>query len=126
MFQIITASFLAVVLIADTRPFRKFIRLKKSESGVDSFRFPMALAALRKAIFSILLLLGILFESTLPPQILWLGASLNQELNCFTDSNFFISFGPTSIISVKRVAWLNLFMANKSTPQRIGTLQGSG
>jgi len=46
-----------------------------------SFKFPIALAALRKAIFNRLLPLGILFLNTLPPIILLLGASLNQLCN---------------------------------------------
>ncbi len=47
----ITASFLAVALMADTLPFLKLMRLKKFERGV-SFKFPIALAAFRKAIFN--------------------------------------------------------------------------
>ena len=59
MFQMITASFLAVALMADTRPFLKLMRLKKSDNGV-SFKLPIALAALRNAIFNLLLPLGTL------------------------------------------------------------------
>ena len=54
MFHIITESFRAVALIADTLPLLKLMRLKKFESGV-SFKMPMALAALRKDILTRLL-----------------------------------------------------------------------
>jgi hypothetical protein len=76
MFHIITASFLAVALMADTLPFLKLMRLKKFERGV-SFKFPIELAALCKAVFNRLLPLGTLLLSTLPPLILLLGTSLN-------------------------------------------------
>jgi hypothetical protein len=78
MFQMMTASFLAVAEIADTLPLRKAIRLKKSDSAVP-FRFPITLAALRSAIFKRLLPLGILLLSTFPPLILLLGDSLSHS-----------------------------------------------
>ena len=111
-----TASFLAVALIADTLPFLKFIRLKKSASGVDSFKFPMALAALRKAIFNLLLPFGILLDSTFPPLILLFGASLNHEANCFAVPNFLMPSNPTSLINDSTVEWLTPSIANISTP----------
>ena len=64
-----TASFLAVAVMADTRPFLKLILWKKSLSGVLSFKFPMALAAFLKAILSLLLPFPILLDSTFPPLI---------------------------------------------------------
>jgi len=88
MFQIITASFLAVELIADTLPFLKLIRLKKSYKGVESFRFPIAFAAFRSDIFKRLLPFGILLDSTFPPLILLFGASRSQEAKCFAVGNF--------------------------------------
>ncbi len=88
MFQIITASFLAVALMANTLPFLKLMRLKKLDSGV-SFRFQIALAALRKAIFNRLLPLGTLWLSTLPALILLLGASRSHDANCLALLNFF-------------------------------------
>ena len=51
MFQMITASFLAVAEIADVLPLRKAMRLKKLESAV-SFRLPTALAACLNAILT--------------------------------------------------------------------------
>jgi hypothetical protein len=45
MFQMMTASLRAVAEIAYTLSFLKLIRLKKSERGVESFKLPMALAA---------------------------------------------------------------------------------
>ena len=85
MFQMMMASFLAVADMAAALPLRKEIRLKKLERCV-SFKFPMALAALRKAIFKRLLPLGILLLSTLPPDILLLGASRSQLANLFAVS----------------------------------------
>src|SRR5689334_4882928 len=105
MFQIITASFLAVALMADTLPFLKLIRLKKSDKGV-SFKLPIALAALRNAIFNLLLPFGTLWLSTLPPLILLLGASLSQLANCFAVSNFLRPSSPTSLIILSTVEWL--------------------
>src|SRR5918996_50544 len=99
MFHMITASFLAVALIAAGLPFLKLIRLKKLDNGV-SFKFPIALAALRNAIFNLLLPLGILLLSTLPPLILLLGANLNHDANCFPAPNFFNPSNPTSLIKV--------------------------
>jgi len=60
MFQIMTASFLAVALTAAVRPFRYNTFLKKSDRWV-SFKLPMALAAFLSAIFKRLLPLGRLF-----------------------------------------------------------------
>jgi hypothetical protein len=62
MFQMITASFLAVAEMAEILPFRKAILLKKFESAV-SFKLPIALAAFRKAIFNRLLPFDILLQS---------------------------------------------------------------
>lgn len=45
------ANFLAVAEIAETLPFLKFIRLKKSDKGAESFRFPIAFAVFLNAIF---------------------------------------------------------------------------
>src|SRR5574344_183252 len=104
MFQIITAHLRAVALIAETLPLRKLIRLKKSESGVESFRLPIALAALRSAIFNRLLPLGIRLESTLPPLILLLGASLNQLAKCLAVGNCLIPSKPASLIKDNSVA----------------------
>jgi hypothetical protein len=63
--------------MADTLPFLKLMRLKKLESVV-SFKSPIALAAMHRAIFNLLIPLGTLWLSTLPPLILLLSASLNQ------------------------------------------------
>ncbi len=87
IFHIITASFLAVADMAEHLPFLKAIRLKKFESEV-SFKLPIALAAFRKAIFSLLLPLGILLLSTFPPLILLFGTSLSQLVNCLAVPNF--------------------------------------
>ena len=73
IFQIITASFLAVAVMADTRPFLKLILWKKSLRGVLSFKFPIALAAFLRAILSLLLPLPILLDNTFPPLTLLLG-----------------------------------------------------
>src|SRR4051812_24397856 len=102
MFQIITASFLAVALMADTLPFLKLIRLKKLESGV-SFKLPIALAAFLKAILSLLLPLGTLWLKTFPPLILLLGATRSQLANCFAVPNFFNPSNPTSLIILSTV-----------------------
>jgi hypothetical protein len=48
-----------------------------------------------------LLPFGTLLLSTLPPLILLLGASLNQEVKCLAVSNFVNPSGPTSLIIVK-------------------------
>jgi len=50
IFQIITANFRAVALIAETLPFLKLILWEKSLKGVESFKFPIAFAAFPKAI----------------------------------------------------------------------------
>ena len=81
-----------------------------------SFKLPIALAACLKAILSLLLPLGILLLSILPPLILLFGASLNQEVNYFDDGNFGNPSGPTSLIIVKTVEWLNPSIFIKSTP----------
>lgn len=85
MFRIITAGFLAVALIADTLPFRRLMRWKKSLSGVESFRLPMALATWRNTVFRRLLPLGILCDSTLPPLILLFGERRSHEAKCFAE-----------------------------------------
>lgn len=59
MFQVITASFLAVALIADTLPFLQLISLKKLESGL-SVKLPIVLAVFRNAISNLLFHLGTL------------------------------------------------------------------
>jgi hypothetical protein len=79
----ITASFLVVADMADTRPFLKFILIKKSLRGVDSLRFPIALAAFLSAIFLLVLPFCILLEIILPPVFLLSGDSLKNEENCF-------------------------------------------
>jgi len=118
MFQIITPNLRAVALMAETLPFLKLIRLKKSESGVESFRFPIALAALLSAIFNRLLPFGIRLERTLPPLILLLGASLSQLAKCLADGNCRIPSNPTSLINDNIVEWLNPSMAIRSTPSK--------
>ena len=70
MFQIITASFLAVALIAAALPFLKLILAKNSFRGVSFFKFPIELAAFLRAILVRLLPFGIREESTFPPLIL--------------------------------------------------------
>ena len=40
------ANFLSVAKIADPLPFLKLIRFKKSDNGVESFKLPIAFAAL--------------------------------------------------------------------------------
>src|SRR5450432_1057014 len=103
MFQIITASFLAVALTADVLPFRYNIFLKKSARCV-SFKLPIALAAFLNAIFNLLLPFGTLLLNILPPLILLFGASLNHDVNCFDVSNFLNPSGPISLITDKIVA----------------------
>ena len=73
MFQMITASFLAVAVMADTHHFLKFILIKKSRSGVDSLRFSIALAAFLSAIFILVLPFCILENIILPPVFLLSG-----------------------------------------------------
>src|SRR4051794_1585229 len=85
----ITASFLAAALTAAVLPFRYNTFLKKSDRCV-SFRLPIALAALRNAIFNLLLPLGTLLLMMFPPIFLLLGASLSQEVNCLDVLNFVI------------------------------------
>lgn len=94
------------------------IRLKKLESGVESFRFPIALAALLSAIFNRLLPFGIRLESTLPPLILLFGASLSQLAKCLADENCRIPSNPTSLINDSIVEWLNPSIAIRSTPSK--------
>jgi hypothetical protein len=62
----ITASFRAVALIADTLPFLKLILWKKNLNGVEFFKFPIAFAAFIRAIFSRLLPLGTLLDIVSP------------------------------------------------------------
>jgi hypothetical protein len=83
-----TASFLAVALIADTRPFPKLMRLKKSDNNVV-FKLPIALAAFFNAIFNLLLPFAILLLNTFPPLTLLFGASRSHDANCFPAPNFF-------------------------------------
>jgi hypothetical protein len=82
----ITESFLAVADIADIRPFRKAMRLKKLDKAV-SLRLPIALVEFLSAIFNRLLPLGILLLRTRPLLILVLGDNLNQLANALADSN---------------------------------------
>src|SRR5665811_1329421 len=96
MFQMITASFLAVALTAECLPFLNATLLKKSERCV-SFRFPIALAACRSAIFNRLLPFGTLLLRIFPPDILLLGASLGQEVKCFEVGKFLKPSGPISL-----------------------------
>src|SRR5438874_110372 len=102
MFHIITASFLAVALMAAALPFLKLMRLKKFESDVF-FKFPIALAALRSAILSLLLPLGIVLFNTLPPLILLFGARRSHDANCLPALNFFNPSIPTSLIKLSTV-----------------------
>ena len=88
-----TASFLAVADIAAGRPLLKHTLLKKLDKCV-SLRFPIALAALRNAIFNRLLPLAILLLNIFPPDILLFGLNLNQDVNCFADSNFLVHHIP--------------------------------
>jgi hypothetical protein len=60
IFHIITASFLAVAEIAAGLPFLNAIRLKKLERAV-SFKFPMALAILLLAAYSIIFISPLVF-----------------------------------------------------------------
>src|SRR3954452_14566724 len=69
MFHMMTASFLAVALTAAVLPLRYNTFLKKSDRCV-SFKLPIALAALRKAIFNLLLPLGTLLLMIFPPVFL--------------------------------------------------------
>ena len=98
----ITAIFLAVALMAVCRPFRNAIFLKNFAKS-ESLRFPTALAAFLNAVFRRLHPLGILFESVLPPLILLLGASLNQEAKCLAVGNLLNPSGPISLIKVRTV-----------------------
>ena len=93
-----TASLRAVAEIVDPFPLRKLIRRKKSLSGVESFKLPIALAEFRSAIFKRLLPFGILFHNTFPPLILLYEESLNQLPKCFADGNFFIPSKPISLM----------------------------
>jgi hypothetical protein len=43
IFQIIIANLLAIAIIADTLPFLKLIRIKKSRKGVESFIFTIVI-----------------------------------------------------------------------------------
>jgi len=76
-----------VELIAETRPFLKLIHLKKLDNG-DSYKFPIAFAAFRKAIFNLLLPLYILLLNTFPPLILLFGVSRSLAANCLAVPNF--------------------------------------
>ena len=102
MFQRITASFLAVAVIAACLPFLNAIFLKNFPKS-EFFRLPTALAAFRNAIFSLLLPYGIRLESTRPPLILLLGASLNQEANFIAEENFLSPSWPISLMNVSTV-----------------------
>ncbi|MBL3658281.1 hypothetical protein [Fulvivirga sediminis] len=82
----ITASFLAVALNAETLPYLKLIMLKKSLRGVESFILLVELAAFRKAIFSRLLPLGTLLDNNFSPLILLLEANLSQLEKCLPSS----------------------------------------
>lgn len=101
----VTPSFLAVADTAACLPFLKAIFLKKSDKWV-SFKLPMALAAWRSAIFSLLLPLGTLLLNTFPPDILFLGARRNHETNSLDVLNFSNPLGPISLIILSTVAWL--------------------
>src|SRR5680860_218574 len=117
MFQIITASFLAVALTAECLPFLNATLLKKSERCV-SFRLPIALAACLRAIFNRLLPFGTLLLRILPPDILLFGASLNQEVKCFGVGNFLKPSGPISLMMLRMDAWESPSMAKRSTPSK--------
>ena len=85
------ANFLAVAGMGDTLPFLKFILVKKSLRGVDSLRFPIALAAFRRAIFNLMLSFYIFLEIILPPVFLLSGDSLRKDVNCLAFFNSFQS-----------------------------------
>lgn len=101
--------------MADTLPFLKFILVKKSLMGVDSLRFPIALAAFRRAIFNLMLSFCIFLEIILPPVFLLSGDSLRKDVNCLAFWHFLIPSSPTSLIRVRRVEKLKPSVANKST-----------
>jgi hypothetical protein len=101
MFHIITANFLAVADMADVLPLRAEILLKKFERLV-SLKFPIAFAALRRAIFKRFDPLGILWLNIRPPLTLLLGHNRSQLAKCLADSNLWIP-SPTSLINVRTV-----------------------
>ena len=84
----IMASFLAVAVIAICLPFLYAILLKNLAS-CPSFKLPIAFAAFLSAIFNRLLPRGVFLLKVLPPDILLLGASLNQLANCFAVENLY-------------------------------------
>jgi hypothetical protein len=78
----------------------------------------MALAVFRNAIFSRELPLGMWCESTFPPLILLLGASLSHAVNCLADGNFRIPSSPISLIIAMIKPSLTPSTAIKSTPSK--------
>jgi hypothetical protein len=78
----------------------------------------MALAAFLRAIFNLLLPLGVLLDSNFPPLILLFGVSLSHEVKCFAVSNFSNPSGHTSLIIDKTVECPNPYIAIKSTPPK--------
>lgn len=113
----ITASFLAVALTAECLPLLNATLLKKAGRCV-SFRFPIALAACRRAIFKLLLPFGTLLLRIFPPDILLLGASLGQELKFFAVVNFLNPSGPISLMMLRIDACDSPSMAKRSTPSK--------
>lgn len=89
LFQMMTAIFLAVALMAETRPFRKLILWKISQ-GSGLFQVSNGIGHVSKRYFQPAASLGTLLECTFPPLNLLLGANLNQEEKCLEVLNFFM------------------------------------
>lgn len=117
MFQRITVIFPTVTLMAVCPPFLKAIFKALSQVSILEISYPMA--AFRSAILSRLLPCGILFESTLPPLILLLGASLSREEKCCACRELVPNLlGPISLINVSIVEWLTPGIGSKYTPSK--------
>src|SRR5207302_538628 len=99
IFQMITASFLAVALMAAALPYLKASRLKNLVSGISAFIFPIVLAALRKAIDMTFTPWRMWLPMTLPPVIFLFGESRSQLQNAFAEGNLEI-FSPISLTNV--------------------------